>query len=326
MPNLINNISTLPSEVQTLLNDNSLVVIDSMTQGMPWINEHFTVIENDGRTPLWNIEVLDFLRPAGQDWLPVQALKYGAKVPVFEDIDADLEIPRSQIIEMARSHVKHLANAGTMRDAINMHGYAYSFVELVSSSTGKLIEQKGLFKGVRSAAVGAQGAGLSLNGMNFRITAGVASGDIPASNVYTSPVTALDAAGQYNEVKEICQKTESNVTLDGTPLNYYLSPKNYRLYKQGRRAANPNTVGPNDSPETVDDFEHIKFVVSPGLSGSDKQYINKKENQFFAMPDSFVASPLLTVVNDVKVYKTNLFTSAWIGYNFGKIVFTNTRN
>lgn len=325
MPNLIHNINTLPTEVQTLLNDNPQVLVDFMTQGMPWIADNFTIIENDGRTALWNIEVLDFLRPAGQDWLPVQAVKLGAKVPTFEDIEGDLEIPRDQILSMARSHVKKLSGAGTIQEVLQSNPFAYSFIQLIGSRTGSLIEQKGLFKGVRSAAVGAQGAGLSLNGMNLRIAQGVASGDIPASNVYTSPVGALDAAGQYSEVLNICQKTTSNVSLDGTPMNYYLSPSNYRLYKQGRRLAYPNTVSVNDNPQTVDDFDNIRFVISPGLAGSDKQYINKKENQFFAMPDGLVGSPVITMVPDIKVMKSNIFTSAWVGYNWGKLLFTNTR-
>lgn len=326
MPNLIHNINTLPTEVQTLLNENSQVLVDAMTEGMPWIRDHFTIVENDGRTALWNIEVLDFLRPAGQDWNPVQALKFGAKVPVFEDIDGDLEIPRDQILSMARSHVKNIAGASGIKDVLQSNPFAYSFIGLLGGKTGSLLEQKGLFKGVRSGAVGAQGTGLSLNGMNYRITQGVASGDIPAANVYTSPAGALDALTQYNEVQEICQKTASNEALDGTPMNFYLSPNNYRLYKKGRRLANPNTVSTDEKPTTVDDFDNISFVLSPGLNGSNRQYINKKENQFFAMPDGMVASPVITMVPDVKVFKTNIFTSAWVGYNFGKLLFTNTRN
>ncbi len=326
MPNLIHNINTLPTEVQTLLNDNSQVLVDSMTQGMPWIKDNFTIIESDGRTALWNIEVLDFLRPAGQDWLPVQALKLGAKVPVFEDIDGDLEIPRDQILAMARSHVKHIAGAGSIKDVLGMNPFAYSFIELIGSRAGSLLEQKGLFKGVRSGAVGAQGTNLSLNGMNLRITQGVASGDIPAANVYTSPGGALDAAAQYSEVLEVCQKTASNEALDGSPMNYYLSPNNYRLYKKGRRLANPTTVSTDEKPTTVDDFDNISFVLCPGLNNSNKQYINRKENQFFAMPEGLIASPVITMIPDTKVFKTNLFTSAWVGYNFGKLVFTNTRS
>lgn len=325
MPNLIHNINTLPTEVQTLLNENPQVLVDFMTTGMPWIANNFTIIESDGRTALWNIEVLDFLRPAGQDWLPVQALKLGAKVPVFEDIDGDLEIPRSQVLEMARSHVKKIAGAGSIQEVLQSNPFAYSFIQLIGSRVGSLLEQKGVFKGVRSNAVGAQGTGLSLNGMNLRITQGVASGDIPASNVYTSPVGALDAAGQYSEVLNVCQKTASNTTLDGTPMSYYLSPTNYRLYKQGRRLANPTTTSLSDNPETVDDFDNIRFVISQGLSGSDRQYINKKENQYFAMPDGLLSSPVITPILDTKVVKTNFFTSAWVGYNWGKLVFTNTR-
>lgn len=324
MPNIVTDISLLPAELQTILNDNPQMFVDFMTTGMPWINQHFTVIESDGRTPLWSMEVVDFLRPAGDDWRPQNALKLGAKVPNFQDIDGDLEFPRSEIIKMARSHVKKVAGAPTLKEAIQMKPFAYAFLSQLAGATGSLIETKGLFKGVRSGSPTAQGTNLSMDGLNLKIGQGVASGDIPASNVYTSVAGTIDATNAYNEVLQLCQKTDANVALDGTPLNYYISPSQYRAYCQGRRAANPNTVGPGETPTTVDDFDNISFVKTPGLSGSQKHFISVKGNLFFCVPEGFL-SPAIRMIEDVKFYKTNVMLSATVEYNFGKALFTNTK-
>jgi len=325
MPNLIHDISTLPAEVQTLLNENPEIFVQYMTEGMPWINKHFTVIQSDEHTALWNLEVLDFLRPASDDWDPVQALNLKAKIPKFEDLDGDLEIPRSQIINMARSHVKRVANAGSLKDVLGNNNFAYSFLTMLAGRVGSLLETKGVFTGVRSSTPGVKGTNFSLNGMNYRITQGVASGDIPSGNVYTSPGGTYTAAQAYTEVREICQKTEGKPEIAGKPMDYFLSQTAYRLYNEGRRAANSNTIGPNDRPQTVDDFDNIRFVITPGLTGSLKQFINTKANQFIGFPEDFVQAPLVTLIPDTKVYKANIFTSAWVGYNYGPLVFTNTR-
>lgn len=324
MPNIVSNITTLPTELQTLLNENPQMFVDIMTSGMPWINEHFTVIESDGRTPLWNMEVVDFLRPAGDNWLPQQALKLGAKVPNFQDIDGDLEFPRSEILKMARSHVKKIAGAPSLKEAIQMKPFSYAFLSQIAAATGSLIETKGLFKGVRSASPTAQGTNLSMDGLNLKIGLGVASGDIPTSNVHTSVAGAIDETNAYTEVQELCQKTESNVALDGTPLNFYLSPSQYRAYCKSRRIANPNIVGPGETPDTIDDFDNIKFIKTPGLSGTQKHFISVKGNLFFCVPEGFM-SPAITMVEDVKLYKTNILLSASVEYNFGKMLFTNTK-
>ena len=318
------NISTLPVEVRTLLSQNPVIFTDFMTSGMPWIQEHFTIVENDGQTAMWSIEALDFLRPAGDDWLPQDAIKLGAKVPKFEDIDGDLNIPRSQIISMARSHIKNIAKAPNLKSALANPMFAYGFIELLTKQAGSLLETNSIFRGVRSNTVGAVGSGLSMNGLNFKIAAGVASGDIPAGNVRATG-GAISDANVYNEVKELAQKTAGNVAYDGKPMNLYLSPAMYRKYVQSRRAAFPTEQLLNaPDPTSPDDFSNITFVKTPGLNGSQKMFISVKANLFFCLPEGFW-QPKITMIEDVKNYKTNLLFSGTVEYNFGKLVFTNDR-
>jgi hypothetical protein len=318
------NISSLPVEVRALLNANPVIFTDFMTQGMPWIQEHFTIIESDGQTPMWSIEALDFLRPAGDDWLPQDAVKLGAKVPKFADIDGDLSIPRSQIINMARSHVKNVAKAPSLKEALKMGTFAYGFIGLLTTKAGSLIEQNALFRGVRSNTTGALGSGLSMDGLNLKIATGVALGDIPAGNVRVTGGAIADA-DVYAEVNELAQKTAGNVAYDGKPMNLYLSPTMYRKYVQARRAANPSEqLLALPDPTTVDDFPNITFVKTPGLNGSQKMFISIKGNLFFCLPEGFW-QPKITMIEDIKAWKTNLLFSGCVEYNYGKLVFTNDR-
>lgn len=325
--NLVNsvNIDNLPAELEETISRNPIVFNEFLIDGFSRIREDFHVMESDDKTPLVTMAVMDILQPAKDDFDPTpDAVKFGAKLPEFHDIDIDLSLKRSEILNFYRSYLKYVVGLKTQEDVLR-NPWPLFFLQQILQKAGHDLAIITAYRGVRNNSQ--KGALHVLNGLLYKMTQGRATGgDIPSGNVYNSATSANDFdADVYDEINEIAQLTEADPTLAGREMEMRMSARTYRLFRATRRAKSPETIGLADMPTKLDDFPHIGIKVEDGLGAKRFAFITVPGNLHFTFNqnyDNFNAK----MIEDVKGWKLNLMFSADVNYGFGKYLFSNNRN
>ncbi|SDM41577.1 hypothetical protein [Siphonobacter aquaeclarae] len=324
--NLVNSVdfSSLPAKLQETISANPIVFNQFLVDGFAKIREDFIVDESDEKTPLISMEVRDILQPAKDAFDPTpDAVKFGARMPEFHDIDIDLSLKRSDVLTFYRSYLKYVTGLKSQQDVLN-NPWPLFFLQQILEKAGHDLATVSAYRAVRNDAQ--KGAGYVMNGLLYKLAEGrTTGGDIPAANVYDS---VTDAAGfdadVYDEINEIAQLTESLPELAGRAMTMEVSARTYRLYKATRRAKSPNTVGLGEQPSTLDDFPNISLKVEAGLGNRRFSWLTVPGNKFFTFNQGF-ENFNAKLMEAIKGYEANLFFSADVNYGVGKYVFSNDR-
>jgi hypothetical protein len=318
------NFATLPDELEEVIGQDPIIINDSIMDGFGKIREDFRVEQTDDKTPIFNLEVMDVNQPAKDDFNPTpDAVKIGAKLPKFHDIDIDLVLKRSDLLKIFRSYERWVATPGRTKEEVLANPWEMFFAKKVLEKAGEGLALKGTYRGVYNEL--GFGSMSSIDGLFLKFAAGRGSGgDIPSSHVYNSTVTNITATNAYQEVLEVAQKTEVEPGLVGTPLIMRLSPNVYRLYNKNRRALFPEFVGPNDQAKTVDDFENITIVPDLAYGNSEHISITVAENLLF-LTNEDLGNYNMKMIEGIKHWELNIHYSACVEYGWGKLIFSNNR-
>lgn len=325
---LINSVdfSGLPTQLQETISYSPIVIRENVFDGWGAIREDFEVIESDAKTPLLSLQIMDILKPATDDFDPtVDAIKFGARLPDFHDIEIDLSLKRSQILVFYRSYLNFIAGFKNQKEALANPWPAF-FLGEIMKKTGRDLATVSAYRATRNNSL--KGALNVLNGLLYHFTAGRASGDIPAGNVYDSVTayatgTAFDAV-VYDEAIAIALKTEGNPDLAGQPMILHMSARNYRLYKATRRAKSPETISLGENPTTLDDFPNISIKVDQGLGSKRFMFITVPGNLFFTFNEDY-SNMNVDMIKVSKGWELNIMFSAGITYGVGRLIFSNNR-
>lgn len=317
-------IADLPDALEAIIGQNPRLINDYVSDGFSKIRQDFVVDETDDKTPLINMQVMDILQPAKDDFNPTEdAIKFGARLPEFHDIDIDLSLKRSSVLNIYRSYIRFVTGLKSQKDVLD-NPWPLFFLKEVMMKAGHDLAVFSAFRGVRTN--NQVGALKVLNGLLYKFTAGRGGGgDIPTGNVFDS---TTDAAGfdadAYDEINSIAQLTEADDKLAGRPLIMYVSAATYRKYRGVRRAASPNIVSLNDFPETLDDFPNIRFKVEEGLGNKRFSFITVPNNLYFILNENYTNFNL-KMIEDVKGWSMNVMFSADVNYGVGRWIFSNDR-
>lgn len=326
--NLINSVdfSGLPNALQETISSNPIVIRENVFDGWGAIRSDFEVIESDEKTPLLSLQIMDILKPASDDFDPTaDAIKWGARLPDFHDIEIDLSLKRSQVLAYYRSYLKYIAGFKNQNDVLANPWPLFLLGEIMKKA-GRDLAITSAYRATRNNSL--KGALYVLNGLLYHFTAGRASGDIPSGNVYDSVTTyatgsAFDA-DVYDEVNAIAVLTEANPDLAGQPLVFHMSPRNYRLYNETRRAKSPNTISLSEKPTVLDDYPNISIKVDQGLGSQRFMFITVPGNLFFTFNEDY-SNMNLKMIEQVKGWELNIMFSAGITYGVGRLIYSNNR-
>lgn len=318
--------SALPSQLQEVISTSPVVVRENVFDGWGAIRQDFEVLETDEKTPLLSLQIMDILKPASDDFDPTaDAIKFGARMPDFHDIEIDLSLKRSQVLAYFRSYLKFISGLKTQNEVLANPWPLFLLGEILKKA-GRDLAVVSAYRATRNNAQ--KGALYVLNGLLYHFTAGRASGDIPAGNVYDSVTTyatgAAFDADVYDEANAIALKVEENADLAGQPMILHMSARNYRLYKETRRAKSPETVTLTENPTTLDDFPNISIKVDQGLGSKRFMFITVPGNLFFTFNENY-QNMNIKMIEQVKGWELNIMFSAGITYGVGRLIFSNNR-
>lgn len=326
--NLINSVdfSGLPAALQETISSSPIVIRENVFDGWGAIRSDFEVIESDEKTPLLSLQIMDILKPATDDFDPtVDAVKWGARLPDFHDIEIDLSLKRSQVLAYYRSYLKFISGFKNQKDIL-ANPWPVFFLGEIMKKAGRDLAITSAYRATRNNSL--KGALYVLNGLLYHFTAGRGSGDIPSGNVYDS-MTALPTgvgfdADVYDEANLIAVLTEANPDLAGQPMILHMSARTYRLYKETRRAKSPNTIGLSENPTTLDDYPNISIKVDLGLGSKRFMFITVPGNLFFTFNEDY-SNMNIKMIEQVKGWELNIMFSAGITYGVGRLIFSNNR-
>lgn len=324
--NLVNSVKfdNLPTELAETISNTPEIMNTYLADGWGKIRDDFEVREQDDRTPLLSMEVMDIMRVASDDFDPsADAVKFGARLPTFNDIDIDLSLRRSDLINFYRTYLKNVIGFKNLNDLI-ANPWPLFFAKEILEKAGRDLAYNSTFRGVKNPA--GSGSLTVMNGLLYKFAEGRGvGGDIPTGNLLTNALTGaqFDAA-VYDQANELAQLTELNPDIAGRPMKIYMSPVTYRLYKETRRLKSPNTISLSEQPKVLDNFPNIEIKIELGLSNKRFMFISLPKNLFFVLNENY-QNFNAKMVENVKGWETNFMFSADVNYGVGKYLFMNTR-
>lgn len=299
------------------------IITDVLIDGEAKIKELYQLLVTDNKSPLINLQIMDVLRAASDDFSPsAGALQFGARIPTFEDVDIDLQFTTGEIQALYRSYLQFVKGLSSEKEVLANPFEVFFISQILRQARANLIERAS-WKAVKNAAN--LGSAYAITGLLAKMTAGrQAGGDIPSSNVLTSAAT-IDATNAYDQALALCGVVESqNQAMLETALQFRASPGQIRLINRARQLKFPNLVLPNETMDTMDGYDNIKLVADVGLVGKQTQIITPASNMNFVCNED-VSAYTLTVVKDVKATKINIRMSVGFDYGFGKFTFLNDK-
>lgn len=299
------------------------IITDVMVDGEAKIRELYQLLVTDNKSPLVNLQIMDVLRAASDDFNPSEgALKFGARVPSFEDVDIDLQFTTGEIQTLYRSYLQFVKGLTSEADVLANPFEVFFLQEILKAARANLVERAS-WKAVKNAAN--VGSAFSITGLLAKTTTGrAAGGDIPAANVLTVAET-IDDTNSYEQVIALCKLIEdANQAMLEIPLQLRLSPGMARSVNRRRLAKFSTVLRPGDTMTQVDNYENITMKPDVGLSGKQTMLITPASNMNFVCNED-VSAYTLTVVKDVKAIKINIRMSVGFDYGFGKFMFLNSK-
>jgi len=313
------DLTAIPADLQRYVEANPEIITDLVQDGFQQINNDFDVRYADDEEVITNMHVMDILRVASDDFTPLKAAEFGYRKWKMQEVDADMFIPRSQLTSLAKSWLRDAKRVGSVQETLDNPFEAFFLREIIQGQ-GLFMRENSAWKGDQDTAQ--TGSLYALDGLLYKMIAGVADGSIPAANTLTITTFADDAA-VYDHIQALCDKYADVLPrLAESRGEIRLSRKMKMRYDKGRRAKFPNTVGPQDVALSPDDYENLVFTVDVGLFGKDTVIITPPKNLFFGTDGS---QNRLTIIQDVKGWKVNLFFRAAFDFAYGKFIVRNNK-
>ncbi|WP_309708093.1 hypothetical protein [Siphonobacter sp. SORGH_AS_0500] len=314
------DVSSLPQDVMRLVEENPALITDIVQLGFESLQNDFTVTYLQDEAYLYSLTAFDVARVADDDFKPQKASALNLRKAKLQDVDYDFFIPRSQVMSIALSHVRKFTGVTDLNEALD-NPLALMFLQEVLKAQGSFMRQNGSFKGSRNAA--GTGAINAIDGLLKKLAAGVTTDeDIPETHVVT-PTSALDDSNTYKHVQDLCDAiVKYKEDLLDYDLEFRLSRATKQKYDRGRRAKYPDHVKPGEEATSPDEYSGIKFVTDPGLANKETTLITPKTNLIFGM-DANIGVNKITVKDDMKGLKVNVFFRGLFDYGYGPFIFHN---
>ena len=315
--------SKLPSALMQVFDGRKELITDVLIDGEASIRSDFTMLVTDNKSPLINLEVMDILKAASDEFDPAEgALKFGARVPSFEDVDIDLHFTVGEIQTMYRSYLQYVKGLESEK-AVLANPFEVFFLEQIVKTARANLRTLASWKAVKNGAT--RGSAYSITGLLAKTTVGRgAQGDIPAANVL-AVAGAIDDTNSYEQVLAMCKLVEdANEALLNIPLELRLAPGLVRSVNRRRQGKFPNVLRPGDTMTAVDGYDNVTLKGDVGLAGKQTMVVTPASNLFFVCNED-VAAYTLTVIKTVKGYDINIRMSVGFDYGFGKLLFTNDK-
>jgi hypothetical protein len=315
--------SKLPTALMQVFDGRKEIITDVLTDGEAKIRELYQLLVTDNKSPLVNLQIMDLLRAASDDFNPTAgALKFGARVPEFEDVDIDLEFTIGEIQTLYRSYLQYVKGLTSERDVLANPFEVFFLSEILRTSRANLAE-KASWKAVKNVAN--LGSAYAITGLLAKLTAGrAAGGDIPADNVLTV-AAAINDSNAYDQAIALCKVVEAqNQAMLEIPLQLRCSPGMARSINRQRQTKFPQLVRPNENMRAVDGYENIIITPDVGLVGKETMAITPGSNLFFVCNED-VSAYTLSVDKTVKSVQISIRMSVGFDYGFGKFIFLNSK-
>ena len=315
--------SKLPSALMSVFDGRKEIITDVFIDGEQSLRTDFTMLVTDNKSPLISLEVMDILKAASDEFDPAEgALKFGARIPEFEDVDIDLHFTVGEIQAMYRSYLQYVKGLESEKDVLANPFEVFFIEQIIKTARGNL-RTLASFKAVKNGAT--RGSAYAITGLLAKMTAGrAAGGDIPATNVLAAAAT-IDDTNSYEQVLAMCKKVEdANEALLNIPLQLRMAPGLVRSVNRRRQAKFSSVLRPDDVMTSVDGYDNITLKPEVGLSGKQTMLITPASNLFFVCNED-VSAYTLTVIKTVKGYDINIRMSVGFDYGYGKTLFTNDK-
>jgi len=299
------------------------IITDVLIDGEAKIKELYQLLVTDNKSPLINLQIMDVIRAASDDFNPVAgALQFGARVVTFEDVDIDLQFTTGELQTLYRSYLQFVKGLSSEKEVLANPFEVFFISQILRQARANLLERAS-WKAVKNAAN--TGSAYAITGLLAKTTIGRANGgDIPAGNVLASAAT-IDETNAYDQALALCKVVETaNQAMLETALQFRASPGQIRLINRARQLKFPNLVRPNEVMTTMDGYDNITLTPDAGLVGKQTQLITPATNMNFVCNED-VNAYTLKVVDDVKATKINIRMSVGFDYGFGKFMFMNDK-
>ncbi|MCX6216557.1 hypothetical protein [Spirosoma sp.] len=315
--------SKLPTELMQVFDGRKDIVTTVLVDGEASLRADFEMLVTDNKSPLINLEVMDVLKAASDEFDPAEgALKFGARVPSFEDVDIDLHFTVGEIQTMYRSYLQYVKGLESEKDVL-ANPFQVFFLEQIIKTARANLRTLASWKAVKNGAN--KGSIYAITGLLAKLTAGRGvNGDIPSENVLTAAAT-IDDTNSYEQVIAMCKQVEAaNEALLNIPLQLRLSPSLARSVNRRRQAKFSNVLRPDDVMTAIDGYDNVTLKADVGLSGKQTMVITPASNLFFVCNED-VSAYRLKAIETVKGYDINIRMSVGFDYGFGKLVFPNDK-
>lgn len=314
------DITAIPADLQRYVEANPEIITDLIQDGFQELNNDFDVRYADDEEVITNMRVMDILRVASDDFTPVKAAEFGYRKWKMQEIDADFFVPRSQLISLAKSWLREAKRVGSVQETLDNPFEAFFLREIIQGQ-GLFLRENSAWKG--DADTAQTGSLFAIDGLLYKMIAGVADNSIPAANTVTVAGAFADDEAVYDHIQTLCDKYADVLPrLAESRAEIRLSRRMKQRYDRGRRAKFPESVGPKDVATSADDYENLVFTVDVGLAGKETVVITPPKNLFFGTDGS---QNRLTIIQDVKGWKVNLFFRAAFDFAYGKFIVRNNK-
>ncbi|MVM37274.1 hypothetical protein GO730_05865 [Spirosoma sp. HMF3257] len=314
--------SKLPTALMQVFDGKKEIITDVLTDGDAKIRELYNLLVTDNKSPLVNLQIMDILRAASDDFTPsAGALQFGARIPTFEDVDIDLQFTTGEIQTLYRSYLQYVKGLSSEKEVLANPFDVFFLEQILRQARANLVE-KASWKAVKNASN--TGSVYSITGLLSKVTAARTALEIPAAQVFTA-ATTIDDTNSYEQAISMCQLVEAqNQAMLEIPLQFRCSPGMARSINRRRQAKFPNLVRPNEVMRQIDNYENITITPDVGLTGKSTMLITPGSNLNFVCNED-VSAYTLTVVKDVKAIKINIRMSVGFDFGFGKFMFPNDK-
>lgn len=296
------------------------IIQESIMYGAETLGRDFTVVQSRDKTPLLSLSVKDGWKPASDNFTGQNVLSAKSRIVSFREGDIDIEFTLSDIKKAYQTYLGWLKTPGLSLNEVNQTPFELFFLRYIVGKHFEFLRLKTAWRGVYNAA-GSGAASLTDGFLTKFIAESQVGGDIASSHIFDgTALTDANAYAQFNGVAELLASTDENLLHQ--ELGVYCSRVAYDKYRRNRQTKFPNHVGPADRPDTLDDYSNMKFVIDPGLNGSDAITITPPQNLLFVCNEDPTVFTI-NVVKAIKSYQITIRASLDFDFATGDWIFRN---
>jgi len=266
--------------------------------------------------PLTELFITEVLQPGNKDtFTPKGGANFKARIGKVRPGKVDLRFTPTQITTLYKSYLGQVS--GGKIDIYQFPFEAFIMTKIIERLR-RDIHLRAVFTGVYNAA-GTAAADI-MDGLLTKVAADITAGNIPASNVLAgAPITAVNA---YDQVSALVDRVVADPEYNSVPMVMLLSPLNMRRYNQDYQTTFGALPYNNGFEQQIIDGTSIRFVVEPGLTGSNRLIVTPQEN-FYWLVDDQSRIDTLTVEYALRNISVMVDFNAGVEYGIAELIWTN---